>query len=63
MGKSQPTYTREFKQQAVQLFETKGNRMTNSPHGFPIAPNLLKRDCTADAANKKWVADMTFMET
>jgi transposase InsO family protein len=28
-------------------------RTTNSRHRFPIAPNLLKRDFTADAPNKK----------
>jgi transposase InsO family protein len=38
-------------------------RTTNSHHRFPIAPNLLKRDFTADAPNKKWVADITFIET
>jgi putative transposase len=38
-------------------------RTTNSQHRFPIAPNLLKRDFAADAPNKKWVADMTFIET
>jgi transposase InsO family protein len=38
-------------------------RTTNSQHRFPIASNLLKRDFTADAPNKKWVADMTFIET
>ena len=38
-------------------------RTTNSHHQFPIASNLLKRDFTADAPNKKWVADITFIET
>jgi transposase InsO family protein len=38
-------------------------RTTNSHHRFPIASNLLKRDFTADAPNKKWVADITFIET
>jgi transposase len=28
MGKSQPTYTKEFKQQAVKLFETSGKSKT-----------------------------------
>src|SRR6185312_685993 len=36
---------------------------TNSEHRFPIAPNLLKRDFTADAPNKKWMADITYIET
>jgi transposase InsO family protein len=38
-------------------------RTTNSHHRFPIAPNLLNRNFTADAPNKKWVADITFIET
>lgn len=38
-------------------------RTTNSNHRFPIAANLLKRDFTADAPNKKWVSDITFIET
>jgi transposase InsO family protein len=38
-------------------------RTTNSHHAFPIAENLLKRDFTADAPNKKWVADITYIET
>ena len=38
-------------------------RTTNSHHQFPIASNLLKRDFTAVAPNKKWVADITFIET
>ena len=28
MGKSQPTYTKEFKQEAVKLFETSGKTKT-----------------------------------
>jgi len=36
---------------------------TNSEHRFPIAPNLLKRDFTADAPNKKWMSDITYIET
>jgi putative transposase len=38
-------------------------RTTNSQHGFPLAPNLLEQDFTADAPNKKWVSDFTFLET
>jgi putative transposase len=30
---------------------------------FPSPPRGTKRDFTADAANKKWVADITFIET
>lgn len=38
-------------------------RKTESTHTFPIAPNLLARDFTADAPNKKWMSDMTFIAT
>jgi transposase InsO family protein len=38
-------------------------RTTNSQHGFPLAPNLLEQDFTADAPNKKWVSDFTYLET
>ncbi len=38
-------------------------RTTNSNHSSPVASNLLKRDFAADAPNKKWVADMTFIAT
>jgi putative transposase len=38
-------------------------RTTNSNHRFPLAPNLLEQDFTADAPNEKWMADLTFIET
>src|SRR2546421_2391219 len=38
-------------------------RTTNSNHSSPIAPNLLERDFAADAPNKKWVTDMTYIAT
>lgn len=38
-------------------------RTTNSQHRFPLAPNLLEQDFTAEAPNKKWVSDFTFLET
>lgn len=38
-------------------------RTTNSQHRFLIAPNLLNRNFEASAPNKKWVADITFIET
>lgn len=36
---------------------------TESTHAFPVAPHLLKRDCTADAPNQKWMTDMTCVAT
>lgn len=34
-------------------------RTTDSKHSDPIAPNLLARDFTAPAPNKKWLTDIT----
>lgn len=34
-------------------------RTTDSRHGFPIAPNLLARDFTAQAPDRVWLADIT----
>ena len=38
-------------------------RTTDSRHDFPIAPNLLKRNFTAAAPNRIWLADITYVET
>ena len=38
-------------------------RTTNSNHQFPLAPNLLEQDFTADAPNKKWLTDFTYIDT
>ena len=47
MGKTQPTYTKEFKQQAVQLFETSGKSKTQ------IARDLGISDSAATASGAK----------
>ena len=36
---------------------------TNSNHKFPVAPNVLNREFTADGPNQKWVADITYIPT
>jgi transposase InsO family protein len=36
---------------------------TDSKHAFPIAPNLLKRDFTAQGPDESWVTDITFLWT
>jgi putative transposase len=38
-------------------------RTTDSRHDFPIAPNLLERNFTADAPNRIWLTDITYVET
>ena len=36
---------------------------TQSKHNLPVAPNRLEQDFTAEAANRKWVADITCVWT
>ncbi len=38
-------------------------RTTNSNHPFPLASNLLEQDFTADAPDKKWMTDITYIDT
>jgi putative transposase len=38
-------------------------RTTDSRHDLPIAPNLLDRNFIADAPNRIWLADITYVET
>ena len=38
-------------------------RTTDSQHTQPIAPNVLARDFSAEAPNRKWVADITGIPT
>jgi transposase InsO family protein len=38
-------------------------RTTDSRHAEPIAPNLLARDFTAQAPNRIWVTDITYLAT
>jgi len=36
---------------------------TRSKHQFPVAPNLLNQDFTADQPNRVWVSDITYIST
>ena len=38
-------------------------RTTDSNHTSPIAANVMERDFTATAVNRKWVADITYIPT
>lgn len=38
-------------------------RTTDSRHAFPVAPNLLGRKFAADAPNRVWLADLTYIPT
>jgi transposase InsO family protein len=36
---------------------------TDSDHSLPVAPNLLDRQFEADAPNRKWTGDITYVDT
>ncbi len=36
---------------------------TDSSHSFMVSPNILNRDFSANAPNKKWVSDITYIWT
>lgn len=38
-------------------------RTTDSRHSLPVAPNLLGRDFSTPAPDRKWVADITYVPT
>jgi len=45
MGKSQPTYSKEFKQQAVELFKTSGKSKTQIARDLGISDSALSKWC------------------
>jgi transposase len=45
MGKSQPIYSKEFKQQAVYLFETSGKSKTQIARDLGISDSALSKWC------------------
>jgi len=38
-------------------------RITDSHHAFPIAPNLLEQDFSAERPNQRWNADISYVWT
>jgi len=36
---------------------------TQSRHPYPVAANLLRRDFTAEAPNRKWLGDISYIDT
>lgn len=36
---------------------------TDSNHSFPVAPDLIRQEFTADAPNQRWVTDITYVHT
>ena len=51
------------RQQLIPKAAKKFKVTTDSDHQLPIADNLLERDFRADAPNKKWVQDITYLWT
>ena len=49
------------RQQLIPKASKKFKVTTDSDHQLPIADNLLERDFKADAPNKKWVQDITYL--
>jgi transposase len=45
MGKTQPTYTKEFKQQAVHLFKTSGKSKTQIARDLGMSDSALNKWC------------------
>jgi len=45
MSKSQPTYTKEFKQQAVNLFKTSGKSKTQIARELGMSDSALNKWC------------------
>ena len=41
----------------------RSRRTTDSRHAFPIAPNRLERNFTAEAPDRIWLADLTYIAT
>ena len=41
----------------------KFKKTTDSDHKYPVSPNLLNQDFTADHLNQKWVSDITYVRT
>jgi len=49
-----------LRSKATRRFKVK---TTDSQHDHPIAPDLLKRNFTAEAPNRVWVTDITYIST
>ena len=47
----------------VAIQRRKFKATTNSKHNWPVAPNLLERNFSADEPNKIWVTDITYIWT
>ena len=55
---------RLMRQEGIQgLGRRKFKATTDSRHSFPVAPNLMARDFSANAPDQVWVSDITYLRT
>ncbi len=56
---------RLMRENGLQVVQKRKRRVvtTDSDHDFPVAPNLLDRDFTAENPNEKWVTDISYIRT
>ncbi len=55
---------RLLRQNAISVVRTRKYKVTtDSNHNFNIAPNLLNRNFMADAPDRKWVGDISYIWT
>lgn len=56
---------RLMRENGLKVVQKRKNRVvtTDSDHDFPVAPNLLDRDFTAENPNEKWVTDISYIRT
>ncbi|WP_414705225.1 DDE-type integrase/transposase/recombinase, partial [Pseudobacteroides sp.] len=47
----------------VSRLKRKYKATTNSNLNYPVAPNLLNQDFSANNPNEKWVGDITYIPT
>jgi transposase InsO family protein len=61
---SRPRVARLMKQKGIKAVRTKKFVVTtNSKHQYPIAPNKLDRNFTAESKGQVWVSDITYIRT
>ena len=65
VGVCENTVAKVMKQQGIRSITRRRfrARTTDSTHAHPVAPNVLDRDSSADAPNRKWAADITYVAT
>lgn len=62
---SRKRVARLMRENGLKVVQKRKNRVvtTDSDHDFPVAPNLLDRNFTAEKPNEKWVTDISYIRT